>query len=171
MLKLMNRKYTREDYLGRIAAIREIIPDCSISTDVIAGFCTETEIDHDQTISLMQEVGYDFAYMFKYSERPNTKAANKYEDDVPEDVKTRRLTEIIELQGKLSEISKRKDVDKSYEVLIEGESKKSREHFYGRTTHNKVVVFPRESYKVGDFVYVKISDCTSATLIGNIVKE
>lgn len=171
MLKLMNRKYTREDYLGRITAIREIIPDCSISTDIIAGFCTETELDHDQTISLMQEVGYDFAYMFKYSERPNTKAANKYEDDVPEDIKTRRLTEIIDLQGKLSEISKRKDIGKSFEVLIEGESKKSKEYFYGRTTHNKVVVFPRENYKVCDFVYVQISDCTSATLIGNIVKE
>ncbi len=171
MLKLMNRKYTREDYLGRIAAIREIIPDCSISTDIIAGFCTETELDHDQTISLMQEVSYDFAYMFKYSERPNTKAANKYEDDVPEDIKTRRLTEIIELQGKLSEISKRKDIGKSFEVLIEGESKKSKEQFYGRTTHNKVVVFPRENYKIGDFVFVKIADCTPATLIGSIVKE
>ncbi len=171
MLKLMNRKYTREDYLGRIAAIREIIPDCSISTDIIAGFCTETELDHDQTISLMQEVGYDFAYMFKYSERPNTKAANKFEDDVPEDVKTRRLTEIIDLQGKLSEISKRKDIGKSFEVLIEGESKKSKEQFYGRTTHNKVVVFPRENYKIGDFVFVKIADCTPATLIGSIVKE
>ncbi|BDX37216.1 tRNA-2-methylthio-N(6)-dimethylallyladenosine synthase [Tenuifilaceae bacterium CYCD] len=171
MLKLMNRRYTREAYLGRIHAIRNIIPDCSISTDIIAGFCTETELDHDQTLSLMQEVGYDFAYMFKYSERPNTKAANKFEDDVPEDVKTRRLTEIIELQGKLSEISKRKDIGKSYEVLIEGESKKSKEHFYGRTTHNKVVVFPRENYKVGDFVFVQVSDCTPATLIGNIVKE
>ncbi len=171
MLKLMNRKYTREDYLGRIAAIREIIPDCSISTDIIAGFCTETELDHDQTISLMQEVGYDFAYMFKYSERPNTKAANKFEDDVPEDVKTRRLTEIIDLQGNLSEISKRKDIGKSFEVLIEGESKKSKEQFYGRTTHNKVVVFARENYKIGDFVFVKIADCTPATLIGSIVKE
>ncbi len=171
MLKLMNRKYTREDYLGRIAAIREIIPDCSISTDIIAGFCTETELDHDQTISLMQEVGYDFAYMFKYSERPNTKAENKFEDDVPEDVKTRRLTEIIDLQGNLSEISKRKDIGKSFEVLIEGESKKSKEQFYGRTTHNKVVVFARENYKIGDFVFVKIADCTPATLIGSIVKE
>lgn len=171
MLKLMNRKYTREDYLGRIAAIREIIPDCSISTDIIAGFCTETELDHDQTISLMQEVGYDFAYMFKYSERPNTKAANKFEDDVPEDVKTRRLTEIIELQGKLSEISKRKDIGKSFEVLIEGESKKSKEYFYGRTTHNKVVVFPRENHKIGDFVFVKITNCTPATLMGNSIKE
>ena len=119
----------------------------------------------------MQEVGYDFAYMFKYSERPNTKAANKFEDDVPEDVKTRRLTEIIDLQGNLSEISKRKDIGKSFEVLIEGESKKSKEQFYGRTTHNKVVVFARENYKIGDFVFVKIADCTPATLIGSIVKE
>ncbi|MCB8965069.1 MAG: tRNA (N6-isopentenyl adenosine(37)-C2)-methylthiotransferase MiaB [Bacteroidales bacterium] len=171
VLKLMNRKYTREDYLNRIAAVRRIIPDCSISTDLITGFCTETEIDHDQTLSLMREVGYDFAYMFKYSKRPNTKAANKFEDDVPEDVKTRRLSEIIELQGKLSEISKRKDLNKSFEVLIEGESKKSKEHFYGRTTHNKVVVFPREDHKVGDFVFVKVTNCTPATLIGNIVKE
>jgi len=171
MLKLMNRKYTREDYLNRIAAIREIIPDCSISTDIITGFCTETELDHDQTLSLMQDVSYDFAYMFKYSERPNTKAERKFEDDVPEDVKTRRLTEIIELQGKLSEISKQKDIGKSFEVLIEGESKKSKEQFYGRTTHNKVVVFPRENYKIGDFVFVKITDCTPATLIGNIVEE
>lgn len=171
ILKLMNRKYTREDYLNRIAAIRAIIPDCSISTDLIAGFCTETEIDHDQTTSLMQEVSYDFAYMFKYSERPNTKAANKFEDDVPEEVKSRRLSEIIDIQGKLSEISKRKEIGKSYEVLIEGESKKSKEQFYGRTTHNKVVVFPRENYKIGDFVFVKIADCTPATLIGTIVKE
>lgn len=171
MLKLMNRRYTREFYLARIAAIREIIPDCSISTDVIAGFCTETELDHDQTISLMQEVGFDSAYMFKYSERPNTKAANKYEDDVPEDIKTRRLTEIIELQGKLSELSKRRDIGRCYEVLVEGESKKSKEEFYGRTSHNKAVVFPRESCKVGDFVFVQILDCTPATLIGSIVKE
>ncbi|HRX30857.1 MAG TPA: tRNA (N6-isopentenyl adenosine(37)-C2)-methylthiotransferase MiaB [Tenuifilaceae bacterium] len=171
ILKLMNRKYTREDYLARISAIREIIPDCAISTDIITGFCTETELDHDMTLSLMQEVGFDFAYMFKYSERPNTKAARLLSDDVPEEVKTRRLTEIIELQGKLSEQSKRNDIGKSYEVLIEGVSKKSQDEFYGRTTHNKVVVFPKGNHKIGEFVFVEILDCTPATLIGKIVNE
>jgi len=171
ILKLMNRKYTREDYLNRIEAIRSIIPDCSISTDIIAGFCTETEVDHDLTLSLMREVGFDFAYMFKYSERPNTKAARHFEDDVPEEVKTRRLMEIIELQGKLSEQSKQADVGKRFEVLVEGESKKSKDEFYGRTSQNKVVVFPKAGHKVGDFVYVEITDCTPATLMGKIVEE
>lgn len=171
ILNLMNRGYSREYYMKRIEAIRHILPDCSISTDIIAGFCTETEIDHDQTIQLMDWAGFDFAYMFKYSERPNTKAARKYSDDVPEEIKTRRLTEIIELQGKLSEASKQKDLGKSYEVLIEGESKKSSNNFYGRTSQNKVVVFPKENYKIGDYAYVKIVDCTPATLIGKLVKE
>ncbi|MEW5845769.1 MAG: tRNA (N6-isopentenyl adenosine(37)-C2)-methylthiotransferase MiaB [Bacteroidota bacterium] len=171
ILQLMNRKYTRDDYLKRIEAIRSIIPDCSISTDIIAGFCTETELDHDMTLSLMREVGFDFAYMFKYSERPNTKAARQLKDDVPEDVKTRRLMEIIELQGKLSEQSKKNDVGKRFEVLIEGESKKSKDEFFGRTSQNKVVVFPKGNHKVGEFVFVKITDCTPATLIGRIVEE
>lgn len=171
ILQLMNRKYTREDYLDRIAAIRSIIPDCSISTDIITGFCTETELDHDMTLSLMREVGFDFAYMFKYSERPNTKAARQLSDDVPEDVKTRRLMQIIELQGTLSEQSKKNDVGKRFEVLIEGESKKSKDEFFGRTSQNKVVVFPKENYKIGEFVFVEVTDCTPATLIGHIVEE
>ncbi|MEY1638260.1 tRNA (N6-isopentenyl adenosine(37)-C2)-methylthiotransferase MiaB [Tenuifilum osseticum] len=171
ILQLMNRKYTREDYLDRIKAIRSIIPDCSISTDIIAGFCTETEVDHDMTLSIMREVGFDFAYMFKYSERPNTKAARQLKDDVPEEVKTRRLMEIIELQGKLSEQSKKNDVGKRFEVLIEGESKKSKDEFFGRTSQNKVVVFPKENHKIGEFVFVEVTDCTPATLIGHIVEE
>ncbi|MBN1989815.1 MAG: tRNA (N6-isopentenyl adenosine(37)-C2)-methylthiotransferase MiaB [Bacteroidales bacterium] len=171
VLKLMNRGYSREYYLERVKAIRAILPDCAISTDIITGFCTETELDHDQTLSLMDEVKYDFAYMFKYSVRPNTKAARKFEDDVPEEVKTRRLTEIIEMQGKLAEESKQKDIGRCFEVLIEGESKKSSNEFFGRTSQNKVVVFPRESYRVGDYVFVEVTSCTPATLIGRIVQE
>jgi tRNA-2-methylthio-N6-dimethylallyladenosine synthase len=171
MLKLMNRGYTSEYYLSRIEAIRNIIPDCAISTDIIAGFCSETEIDHDQTLSLMKTVGFDFAFMFKYSERPDTAAARKLADDVPEEIKSRRLTEIIELQGSLSEESKKRDIGKCFEVLIEGESKKSGDSFYGRTSQNKVVVFPRENYKIGDYVFVRITKCTSATLLGIIIKE
>lgn len=171
ILQLMNRKYTREDYLNRINAIRRILPDCAISTDIITGFCTETEVDHDMTLSLMSEVGFDFAFMFKYSERPNTKAARHLKDDVPNEVKTRRLTEIIELQSKFSQQSKEADVGKRFEVLIEGESKKSRDEFYGRTTQNKVVVFPRGSHSIGEYVYIEVTGCTPATLIGKIVKE
>lgn len=171
ILELMNRGYTREYYMQRVEAIRRILPDSSISTDIIAGFCSETEIDHDQTLTLIQWVGYDFAFMFKYSERPNTKAARKFEDDVPEDLKTRRLTEIIELQGKLSEESKRNDIGRCFEVLVEGVSKKSENHYYGRTSQNKVVVFPMENCQIGDYVYVEIKDSTPATLLGVIVPE
>lgn len=171
ILDLMNRGYSREYYMERIEAIRNIIPDCAISTDFITGFCTETEVDHDLTLRLMEWANFDFAFMFKYSERPNTKAARKLADDVPEDIKSRRLTEIIDLQNKLSETSKRSDVGKSFEVLIEGESKKSTTDFYGRTSQNKVVVFPRENHKIGDYVFVEITDCTSATLLGKIVGE
>lgn len=171
VLEFMNRGYSREYYMGRVEAIRKILPDTSISTDIISGFCTETEVDHDQTLTLMEWVGYDFAYMFKYSERPNTKAARRLQDDVPDDVKTRRLTEIIELQSKLSEKSKRNDVGKCFEVLIEGVSKKSTDQLYGRTSQNKVVVFPRENAKIGDYVNVEIKDSTSATLLGIIVKQ
>lgn len=171
ILELMNRGYTREYYMQRVEAIRRILPDSSLSTDIIAGFCSETEVDHDQTLTLMKWVGYDFAFMFKYSERPNTKAARKFEDDVPEDVKTRRLTEIIELQGKLSEDSKRKDIGRCFEVLVEGVSKKSENHYYGRTSQNKVVVFPKESSRIGDYVYVEIKDSTPATLLGVIIPE
>jgi tRNA-2-methylthio-N6-dimethylallyladenosine synthase len=169
MLELMNRGYSREYYMKRVEAIRQILPDCSISTDIISGFCTETELDHDQTLSLMQWAGFDFAYMFKYSERPNTKAARKYDDDIPEELKTRRLTEIIELQGKLSEESKKKDLEKIFEVLVEGISKKSNNHYYGRTSQNKVVVFPKADSKVGDYVSVKVLNSTPATLLGEIV--
>jgi len=171
ILELMNRGYTRDYYMNRVEAVKRILPDASISTDIISGFCTETEVDHDQTLSLMEWVGYDFAYMFKYSERPNTKAARKLKDDVEEEVKTRRLTEIIELQGKLSEKSKSANIGRSFEVLVEGVSKKSDDQLYGRTSQNKVVVFPKQNAKIGDYVYIEVKDATPATLIGEIVKE
>lgn len=171
ILELMNRKYDRNWYLQRIAAIKEILPACSISTDIISGFCTETEEDHQETLSLMKEVGYDFAFMFKYSERPNTKAARKLKDDVSEEIKSRRLTEIINLQGELSSKSKETDLGNTYEVLIEGVSRKSISDFFGRTSQNKVVVFPREDKEIGDYVFVKILDYTSATLLGRIAKK
>ncbi|MDR3366541.1 MAG: tRNA (N6-isopentenyl adenosine(37)-C2)-methylthiotransferase MiaB [Prevotellaceae bacterium] len=167
VLELMHRKYTREEYLERIAAIRSILPACSISTDLIAGFCTETEDDHRQTLSLMREVGYDFAFMFMYSERPNTKAARRYKDDVPEEVKMRRLNEIIALQSELSLKAKLPYVGKALEVLAEGFSKKSNEQLFGRTSQNMVVVFPRGSHSVGEYLTVTPTRCTSATLIAD----
>lgn len=170
MLAKMNRKYTREWYLERIAKIRKILPDCAISTDIIAGFCGETEQDHRETLSLMEEVGYDYAYMFQYSERPNTKAARHFEDDVPPDVKTSRLNEIIELQGRLSLAANQRCLGREYEVLIEGTSKRSSEQLNGRTPQNRMVVFDGKGHKVGDYVTVKISGCTSATLLGEIVE-
>ncbi len=154
--------------MDRITAIKTIIPDCALSTDMIAGFCTETEEDHQESLSLMEWAGFDFAYMFKYSERPGTKAARKLKDDVPDDVKTRRLNEIISLQNKLSAISKKHDIGKTCEVLIEGASKRSSDNLSGRTTQNKVVVFPGEGRKNGDYVNVCIERSTSATLIGKI---
>lgn len=166
ILGLMNRGYTREWYSERIKAINRILPGCSISTDIITGFCSETEEEHKETLSLMEWAGFDFAYMFKYSERPGTKAAKKLKDDVPEEVKSRRLTEIIELQNKLSQRAKTKDINRVYEVLVEGISKKSENDLFGRTSQNKVVVFPRKNYKPGDIVKVKIKNCTSATLLG-----
>ena len=169
ILKMMNRGYTREWYLDRVNAIKRIIPDCSISADVISGFCSETEEEHRETLSLMKEVKYHFAYMFKYSERPNTLAQRKYEDDIPEETKQRRLAEIIELQQKHSFEQLKKDIGKTYKVLVEGVSKKSEEELYGRNDHNSVVVFPRKKYKAGDYVMVKIEDCTSATLKGKAV--
>ena len=171
ILKKMNRVYTRESYLERIAAIKRIIPDVSISTDIIAGFCGETEQDHMETLSLMEEVVYDFAFMFKYSERPGTDAADKLKDDVPEETKTRRLNEIIALQRELSGKSKKSDPGKVFEVLVEGTSKKSTDELYGRTSQNKVVVFPKMTYKPGDYVRVKILRYTSATLIGEPVTD
>ncbi|MDR0954732.1 MAG: tRNA (N6-isopentenyl adenosine(37)-C2)-methylthiotransferase MiaB [Rikenellaceae bacterium] len=166
ILELMNRKYSREWYLGRIEAIRRILPDCAISTDLIAGFCTETEEDHAETLSLMREVEYSFAFMFNYSERPNTRAARHYADDVPEAVKTRRLTEIIRLQNELSLASNQQDVGQVREVLVEGVSKRSEEQLFGRTSQNKVVVFPRGNHRPGDYVHVHIDSCSSATLLG-----
>ena len=169
ILKAMNRLHTREEYFELIDNIRKIIPDCAISQDMITGFPTETEEDHQDTLSLMEYVKYDFGFMFAYSERPGTLAARKLEDDIPEDVKKRRLTEIINLQQQHSLYRTREHLGKVEEVLIEGPSKKSDAHWMGRNTQNTVVVFPKEHYKVGEFVNVKINDCTSATLIGEAV--
>jgi tRNA-2-methylthio-N6-dimethylallyladenosine synthase len=166
ILKLMNRDYTREWYMDRIRAIRRIIPDCAISTDMITGFCTETDEDHKESLSLMEWSGFDFAYMFKYSERPGTRAARKYKDDVPETVKSERLNEMIALQNRLSAKSKKNDVGSVVEVLIEGFSKRSVDHLSGRTSQNKVVVFPHGIHKKGEYVKILIEKCTSATLIG-----
>lgn len=166
ILKLMNRKYTREWYMNRIEAIRKIIPDCAISTDIISGFCNETEDDHQQTLSLMEWAGFDYAFMFKYSERPDTMAAKKLEDNIPEEIKSRRLEEVIALQQTLSLTSYRRDVHKQFTVLVEGFSKRSKDYLFGRTSQNKVVVFPKNNYKPGDYVNVTITDCTAATLKG-----
>ncbi len=171
MLAKMNRKYDREKYLERVGKIREILPDCAISTDIIAGFCSENDQDHLDTISLMELVGYDSAFMFQYSERPNTKAAKMFKDDVPAEIKTSRLNEIIELQNKLSLASNQKCLGKEYEVLIEGVSKRSAEQLFGRTPQNKVCVFDGLGHKIGDYVKVKVNSCTSATLIGEIVNK
>lgn len=166
VLELMNRGYTREWYLQRIARIRELIPECGISTDTISGFCTETEEEHQETLSLIEAAQFDFAYMFKYSERPGTLAAKKLEDDIAEDVKGRRLQEIIDLQMRQSEESNRRDIGKMFEVLVEGPSKKSSDFLQGRNTQNKVIVFPRENFEKGQYVNVLVQDCTSATLKG-----
>jgi len=170
VLERMKRRYTREHYMERISAIRKYLPGASITTDIIAGFCGETEEEHQQTLSLMEWVGYDLAYMFKYSERPDTFAAQKYTDDIPEMIKTRRLNEIIQLQTKLSLASKEQNVGQIYEVLVEGRSKKSAEHLFGRTSQNKVVVFPKKDFNPGDYVKVTIDSCTSATLIGHAIQ-
>jgi tRNA-2-methylthio-N6-dimethylallyladenosine synthase len=171
ILDHMNRKYTREQYLDRIAAIRHYIPDCAISTDIIAGFCDESEEDHKETLSLMEQVEFDYAFMFRYSERPDTLAAEKYTDNVPDEVKDRRLREIIDLQQKLSWQSNKKDVGKIFEVLIEGYSKRSRDYFSGRNSQNKVVLFPVTGNNVGEYVWVKIIRFTSATLIGEVHED
>lgn len=169
ILKLMNREYSREWYMDRVNTIRTIIPDCALSTDMITGFCTETKEDHKESLSLMDWAGFDFAYMFKYSERPGTKAARKYKDDVAENIKSERLSEMISLQNKLSAQAKKNDVGKVYEVLIEGFSKRSDEYLSGRTSRNKVVVFPGGGLKKGNYVKVLIERCTSATLIGKSI--
>ncbi|GGD13930.1 tRNA (N6-isopentenyl adenosine(37)-C2)-methylthiotransferase MiaB [Flavobacterium orientale] len=169
ILKEMNRQHTREEYMALVDKIYEIIPDISLSQDMITGFPTETEEDHQDTLSLMKYVKYDFGFMFAYSERPGTLAARKMEDDVPEEIKKRRLNEIIDLQQKLGLERTKRFIGQEVEVLIEKESKRSTEHWSGRNSQNTVVVFPKENYKVGDFVMVKINDCTAATLIGEAV--
>jgi tRNA-2-methylthio-N6-dimethylallyladenosine synthase len=169
ILEMMNRGYTREWYLDRMAAINRIIPDCGISTDIITGFCSETEEEHLETIRLMQDVKFDFAYMFSYSERPKTLAERKYKDDVPEEVKSRRLTEIVNLQRDNSAIKTKKGLGKIHEVLVDGFSKKSTEMLKGRNSQNAVVVFPKGSYSIGDYVNVKATSCTTSTLIGEVV--
>ena len=169
ILKVMNRKYTREWYLDRIAAIRRILPDCAISTDLFCGFHSETEEDYQETLSLMREVGYDSAFLFKYSERPGTYASKHLEDNVPEDVKVRRLNEIIALQNRLSAESNQRCIGKTYEVLVEGVSKRSRDQLFGRTEQNRVVVFDRGTHRIGDFVNVRVTEASSATLKGEEV--
>ena len=166
ILKLMNRKYTREWYMGRVAAIRRIIPDCSITTDIFVGYHSETEEDHQMSLSLMKEVGYDSAFMFKYSERPGTYASKHLPDDVPEDVKLRRLSEMIELQTRLSAERNAMDVGREFDVLVEGFSKRSREQLFGRTSQNKVVVFDKGNHHIGDIVRVRVTSSSSATLKG-----
>ncbi len=170
ILELMNRTYTREWYLDRIKAIKTILgDDCGISHDIIAGFCSETEEEHQDTLSLLEEVQYDFGYMFIYSERPGTPAAKKYKDDVPDEVKSRRLSEIIELQRKHSGIRNNQYIGRVQKILVEGNSKKSDKHHFGKTDSNKVVVFPKGSEKIGDYVHVKITSSTTGTLIGELV--
>lgn len=169
VLKDMNRKYTREWYLDRIAAIRRIIPECGISTDVFVGFHNESEEDYQQTLQLMKEVGFDLAYMFKYSERPGTKASKTLPDNVDEDTKGRRLQELIDLQTGWSLESNQRDIGKTFEVLVEGVSKKSQDEMFGRSSQNKVIVFPAKDLKIGSLVNVKIKTCTSATLMGEMI--
>jgi tRNA-2-methylthio-N6-dimethylallyladenosine synthase len=168
ILELMNRGYDRKKYFKLVDNIRKRIPDCAISMDMIIGFCSETEEDHKETLSLMDYVGYDFGYMYKYSVRPNT-PASRMEDDVPADIKQRRLAEIIKQQLASSLLHMEAKVGKTFEVLIEGYSKKSEQHFYGRTTHNSAVIFEKGNHQLGDYVMVKIKECTSATLKGKVI--
>lgn len=171
MLKRMNRKYTREMYMERIQALRKNIPDISISTDIICGFSSETDQDHADTISLMEWVTFDYAFMFKYSERPNTTAYKKYPDNVPEDIKSKRLTEIINIQQKLSLLSNKKDIGKIFEVLIEGDSRRSKDFLSGRNSQNKVVIFPKKAFEKGTYVKVLINRCSTATLFGEVIED
>jgi tRNA-2-methylthio-N6-dimethylallyladenosine synthase len=171
ILKLMNRKYTREWYFDRIDTIRRIIPDCAIGTDIFCGFCDETEEDHQDTLDLMRRVKFDQAFMFKYSERPGTIAAKRMPDNVPEETKIRRLNEIIALQNEISNKSNQDDIGKTYEVLVEGFSKRSNEQLFGRTSQNKVVIFPREGRRIGEFIKVRILSASSATLIGEVLEQ
>ena len=170
MLKLMNRHYDSAWYLDRIAAIRRYMPDCSITTDVIAGFCSETEEEHQMTLDMFRKVRYDYAYMFKFSMRPDTYAAKHLHDDIPDAEKTRRLEEIIALQGQIALENNRKEVGKTFEVLVEGESHRSKEQLFGRNSQNKVIVFDRQDARPGQYIQVKVTDCTAATLKGEIVR-
>ena len=170
MLKAMNRKYTREWYIDRIDAIRRIVPDCGLSTDIIAGYCGETEEDHQATLSLMRYCKYDAAFMFKYSERPGTFASRHFNDDIPESEKIRRLNEIIALQQELSAMQNKECIGKTYEVLIEGISKRSTQQFYGRTEQNRTAVFDRGNHKIGDFVKVRVTGATAATLLAELIE-
>lgn len=167
MLKRMNRVYTREYYMGRVRKIKELMPDCAISTDIIAGFCGETLEDHQQTLSIMREVGYEYAYMFKYSERGGTMSAKRFKDDIPDEEKTRRLEEIIALQGELSLASNQRDVGKTFRVLIEGTSKRSADQLYGRNSQNKVIIFPKGIHQIGEYVDVTVTRCSPATLFAD----
>jgi tRNA-2-methylthio-N6-dimethylallyladenosine synthase len=169
ILDLMNRTYDREWYLERIDAIRRIVPEAAISTDIITGYCSETEEEHKDTISLMQMVRYEMAYTFAYNERPGTVAAKKHVDDIPLEVKKRRLAEVVELHRALSLESNQRDLGKTFEVLVEGNSQRSDKDLFGRNTQNKVIVFPRKDFKPGDYVMVKVTDCTTGTLIGEAV--
>lgn len=171
ILTLMNRKYTREWYLDRIAAIKRIIPDCAIGTDVFCGFHNETEEDHQETLSLMKEVGFDMAFMFKYSERPGTYASKKLDDNVAEELKIRRLNEIIALQNDLSLESNQADIGKTFDVLVEGFSKRSKDQLFGRSSQNKVIIFPRKNRRIGETIKVKVLSASSATLIGEVPEE
>jgi tRNA-2-methylthio-N6-dimethylallyladenosine synthase len=173
VLQLMNRTYSREWYMAKVDRIRQILPGCGISSDIIAGFCTETEEEHQDTMSLMEYSGYDLSYMFFYSERPGTLAARRYTDDVPLAVKKRRLQEIVDLQNRLSLKSNQRDLYKTFTVLIEGDSKRSDADWMGRTSHNKVIIFPKGNspFKKGDYVDVQVYSCTKATMLGKIVTE
>ncbi len=171
VLQMMNRTYSREWYIAKVNRIREIIPGCGLSTDMITGFCTETEEDHLQSLSLMEYCKYDLAYMYFYSERPGTLAARRFKDDVPQEVKKRRLQEMVDLYRGHSLLSMQKDVGKTFKVLVEGNSKKNENELQGRTDHNKVAVFPKGAHKKGDYVLVKINSCTAGTLIGSVVED
>jgi tRNA-2-methylthio-N6-dimethylallyladenosine synthase len=171
ILKLMNRKYTRQWYLERVEAIRRIIPDCAISTDIFVGYSSETEEDHQQSLDLMRKVGYDSAFMFKYSERPGTYASKHLPDDVPEEIKIRRLNEIIALQNELSAEANRQSIGKQYEILVEGVSKRSKDELFGRTGQNKVVIVPRKELRIGQTAPVIITESSSATLKGNVIEQ
>jgi tRNA-2-methylthio-N6-dimethylallyladenosine synthase len=170
---MMNRTYTREWYFAKVDRIKEIIPDCGISSDIISGFCSETEEDHQATLSAMEYSKYDLSYMYIYSERPGTLAARRYKDDVPEEVKKRRLQEIIDLQNRIAKENNEKDIGKTFKVLIEGDSKRSDADWASRSSHNKLILFPKENYnlKAGDYAHVHVQSCTKATLFGTVVEN